>query len=97
MIIKGNSNKRYNKDEFKNKVRRCTKIKIDRHFLQLPYRSKAVDLLLYIPGVKKVMDRIISISLKLINYAEKKKLTINKRKELSTERRKLTHDITISK
>jgi len=104
MIIRGNPAKRYNPEKLKHQIRRGMKIEMDRHFIQLPYKSKAVDLLMSIPGLKKVMDSLIHAGQKIIALSEKKKLSKTKNRiiknripELSKERRRVTDDITLSK
>lgn len=103
MIVKGNPAKRYKPGELRNLIRRGMKLEMERHFKQLPYKSKAVDLLMGIPGLLKVMNSLIHAGTKIIDYVEKKQLTKEPRKvelsreTLSMERRNIGHDITISK
>ena len=64
----------YNPKDFKNEVRRASKMTMDRTYIHVTLFSKASRLLLSIPGVKSVLAGILKTANKIALEFEKKEL-----------------------
>lgn len=74
MIIKYNPKKVYRPADFKNSVRRAAKFTMERKYMHIPLRSKAVDLLMAVPLVRMLLAFTIKKANKLIEKYNKVEL-----------------------
>ena len=73
MILKYNKAKVYDPNAMKNRIRRATKISIDKSYTPLIIQSRAWTLINRFPFIRKVMAGLINRSMKFINLQSKEK------------------------
>ena len=81
MIRKYDVNKVYNPKDFKHAVRRATKAKIEREYKYIPLQSRAVNLLMLIPGIKQVLMFAINQGNKLLKAEEQQRYKLLSKEE----------------
>ena len=70
MIRKYNPERVYNPKDFKNEVRRASKAQIDYGFKYVPLTSRAVRLIMIVPGMKPMIKLLTKLGMNLIEKYE---------------------------